>query len=105
MSGFHPSKHRDHAPPDPRGILTSIGVAIYDWDILGDRLTWAPNAAEVIGLKDLSAFPSGRDFTNIVEPGSGTTRAEAILGSSAQDAGSGVPYCARYALRDRKIVV
>jgi diguanylate cyclase (GGDEF)-like protein len=99
MSGFHPSKHRDHAPPDPRGILTSIGVAIYDWDILGDRLTWAPNAAEVIGLKDLSAFPSGRDFATVVEPGSGTTRSEAILGSNAQDTGSGVPYCARYALR------
>ena len=48
MSGFPPPKHRDHVPPDPRGILTSIGIAIYDWDILGDRLTWAPNAADVI---------------------------------------------------------
>ncbi|MDB5557693.1 MAG: diguanylate cyclase domain protein [Enterovirga sp.] len=99
MSGFPQPRTRDDAPPDPRGILTSIGVAVYNWDILGDRLTWAPNAAEVIGLKDLSAFPTGRDFANIVEPGSGTTRGEAILGSSLTDDGSGVSYCARYALR------
>lgn len=99
MSGYPPPRTRDHAPQDPRGILTSIGVAVYDWDILGDRLSWAPNAAEVIGLKDLGAFPSGGDFAKIVEPGSGTTRSETILGSSAQDEGSGVPYSTRYALR------
>jgi diguanylate cyclase (GGDEF)-like protein len=99
MSGMSPPRTRDHVPPDPRGILTSIGVAVYDWDILGDRLSWAPNAAEVIGLKDLAAFPTGRDFANVVEPGSGTTRREIILGSNLRDEGSGVPYSTRYALR------
>ena len=83
MSGFVQPRTRDHAPPDPRGILTSIGVEIYDWDVVADRLSWAPNAAEVIGLKDLAAFPTGRDFAAIVEPGSGTTRIEAILGSAS----------------------
>ena len=37
MSGFVQPRTRDHAPPDPRGILTSIGVEIYDWDVVADR--------------------------------------------------------------------
>ena len=106
MPGFSPQ--RDNGPPDPRGILTSIGVAVYDWDIRGDRLSWAPNAAEVIGLKDLAALGSGRAYANVLEPGSGTTRSDAILGSQARDEGSGVPYSTRYAIRptpDRLIFV
>ncbi|NNM71003.1 EAL domain-containing protein [Enterovirga aerilata] len=99
MSGLAQPRLPDHLPSDPRGILTSIGVAVYDWDIAADRLTWAPNAAEVIGLQDLSAFSSGRDFAGIVEPGSGIARSEAILGSAVRDEGSGVPYSTRYAVR------
>ena len=99
MSGLLRSSSLDQVPPDPRGILTSIGAAVYDWDIGGDRLLWAPNAAEVLGLKDSAGFASGREFGALVEPGSGTTREEAILGAQSRDEGSGVPYVCRYLLR------
>ena len=49
-------------PPslDPLAILTSIGETVYTWDIATDAITWGVNAAEVLGLEDVSALASGR---------------------------------------------
>ena len=93
---------------DPRAILTSIGEVVYDWDIASDRITWGVNAADVLGVGDLTALSSGRDLALMTEPGSGSTRHEAIFSSAASDGGSGVAYRTRYALRlqpSRSIVV
>ena len=32
---------------DPRAILSSIGEAVYDWDIGTDKLSWSGNATEL----------------------------------------------------------
>ncbi len=87
------------APADPRAVLTSIGVAVYDWNLASDAIEWAANGADVLGLPSLAGLADGASYANLVEPGSGTTRAEAIGGSTARDEGSGVPYAARYAIQ------
>lgn len=90
---------RDRAPLDPRAILTSIGEAVYDWDLATDAIHWGLNAADVLGVTDLAPLSTGRSFALAVEPGSGPTRYEAIFGPKGTDAGSGVAYRARYAIR------
>ncbi len=84
---------------DPRAILTSIGEVVYDWDVATDRISWGVNAADVLGVADLSTLSSGREFALATEPGNGQTRHEAIFSSKAVDQGSGVPYRTRYAVR------
>jgi diguanylate cyclase (GGDEF)-like protein len=86
---------------DPRKVLTSIGEAVYDWDLSSDRIAWGANAAEVLGVVDRSRLASGAAFALMIDPGSGETRHEAILRSEARDQGAGVPYRARYVLRIR----
>ena len=88
-----------HPPADPRAVLTSIGVAVYDWNLVTDAIDWAVNGADVLGLPSLAGLADGTSYANLVEPGSGTTRAEAIGGSTARDGGNGVPYAARYGLQ------
>jgi hypothetical protein len=89
------------SPPDPRAILTSIGGTVYTWNIATDAITWGANAAEVLGLEDVPVLATGRAFALAVEPGSGVTRHEAILGAKGRDKGSGVPYRARCAFKSR----
>jgi diguanylate cyclase (GGDEF)-like protein len=90
---------RDRAPLDPRAILTSIGEAVYDWDLATDVITWGLNAADVLGVADVATISSGRAFALAMEPGSGPTRYEAIFGPKGCDTGSGVPFRARYGIR------
>lgn len=93
---------------DPRAILTSIGVLVYNWDLSSDRIEWGRNAAEVLGLGDMAGWSSGREFAALVEPDSGPTLHEAIQNAKETDSGSGVPYSLRYTIRpshDRAIVI
>jgi diguanylate cyclase (GGDEF)-like protein len=96
------SARRDGSPPDPRAILTAIGMAVYDWDLVSDRLEWGHNAADVLGLGDMAGWSSGREFAAIIEPGSGPNIQQVIRDATEQDTGSGVPYSLRYTLRPTK---
>ena len=80
-------------------MLTSLGVVVYDWDLATDRMTWGPNAAEVLGLPDMSHWATGRDFADAVEASDGATRADAISTTAVQDEGSGIPYVCSYGVR------
>jgi diguanylate cyclase (GGDEF)-like protein len=86
---------------DPRAILTSIGEAVYDWNIATDAIAWSANAAEVFGLSDLGTMASGRHYEALVEPGSGASRHDVIVASPDRDGGTGIPYRTRYVLRPR----
>lgn len=92
----HPGGH----PNDPRRTLTAIGFVVYDWDLGSDRLHWGANAAEVLGLPDISAWTSGRDFAGVVDAGD-QARPETIAAATGVDEGSGVPYSANYTVRPR----
>ncbi len=89
----------ERGPLDPRAILTSIGEVVYDWDLASDVISWGLNASDVLGMSDLATLSSGRAFALAVEPGSGSTRYDAIFGNQGSDSGSGVSFRARYGIR------
>lgn len=86
-------------PRDPRRTLTSLGVVVYDWDLVADRIGWGANAAEVLGVPEAALPATGRDFAEIVLPGDAATRADAIAAASEPDGGTGIAYAAAYGVR------
>lgn len=84
--------------PDPRAILDSIGEVVYDWDVISDRLTWGPNALNVLGVASLDQISSGRSYGELITSDSAASRYAAITGSTATDSGAGVAYRARYGI-------
>lgn len=84
--------------PDPRTILNSIGQAVYDWDILTDRLVFGPNTADVPHFAQFADIASGRAYAELLAPDSPSSRFDAIMGSSESDLGSGVAYQVVYGL-------
>ena len=93
-----PSSASSGGAPDPRAILDSIGEVVYDWDVVSDRLTWGPNALNVLGVGNLDQISSGRSFGELITSDSAATRYAAITGSTASDSGAGVSYRARYGI-------
>lgn len=100
IAAASPAWHPGGRPNDPRRTLTAIGFVVYDWDLGSDRLHWGANAAEVLGLTDISAWTSGRDFAGLVDAGA-PARAETIAAATGTDEGSGIPYSVRYTIRPR----
>ncbi len=84
---------------DPRIVLSSIGEAVYDWDIGSDTLSWSGNAASLFGAQQGDRLSSGVSFNKLLDPISPSTRAEAILLCETKDSGSGVPYRFSFAIR------
>jgi diguanylate cyclase (GGDEF)-like protein len=83
---------------DPRVVLSSIGEAVYDWDIAEDRLSWSGNALSLLGVGAAERLATGAAFDRALDPISPSTRAEAILLCDARDSGSGVPYRLSFAI-------
>jgi diguanylate cyclase (GGDEF)-like protein len=84
---------------DPRTVLTSIGEAVYDWDISTDHLSWSGNPVALLQIPDLERISSGLAFNGLMDPVSPSTRNEAILLGDGQDTGGGVPYRLLFAVR------
>jgi diguanylate cyclase (GGDEF)-like protein len=84
---------------DPGTVLSSIGEAVYDWDIGTDHLSWSGNPLALLQVQDLDFIRSGASFNAILDPVSPATRNEIILLSDGRDTGSGVPYRLLFALR------
>jgi diguanylate cyclase (GGDEF)-like protein len=84
--------------PDPRAILNSIGEAVYDWDIVTDRLTFGPNTAEIPDFAEFAKIASGRAYAEHLAHESPSFRFEAIVSSGKQDLGRGVSYKVIYGL-------
>jgi diguanylate cyclase (GGDEF)-like protein len=84
--------------PDPRAILNSIGEAVYDWDIVTDRLTFGPNTAEIPDFAEFAQIASGRAYAEHLAPESPSSRFEAVVSSAEQDLGRGVSYKVIYGL-------
>jgi diguanylate cyclase (GGDEF)-like protein len=84
---------------DPRAILSSIGEAVYDWDISTDKLSWSSTALTIFSLDSAEKISSGIAFSRIVDPISPSTRSEAILLSEGKDDGRGVGYKVTFAVQ------
>lgn len=94
-----PASSPPREPPDPLAILSSVGEAVYDWDLLTDALRWSPDAARLLGIDDLEGFVTGRGFHAMTAGASAYTRRDAILGGDRSDTGNGVAYQIRYGLQ------
>ncbi len=87
---------------DPRAVLSSIGEAVYDWDIATDHLSWSGNPLALLQVPDLELISSGVAFNAILDPVSPATRNETILLSDGRDSGGGVAYRLLFALQPSK---
>jgi diguanylate cyclase (GGDEF)-like protein len=87
---------------DPRVVLSSIGEAVYDWDIASDTLSWSGNAVSLFGVQHIDRLNKGGDFNKLLDPISPATRSEAILLCETRDAGGGVPYRLSFAIQQSK---
>ena len=89
------------APVQPAAALTRAGLALYTWYLATDEIVWSSNAAAVLGLASANLIATGEALCGMVEPGDGASPLEAVRASEQTDAGAGVPYRSRYALRTR----
>lgn len=89
---------QDRNGPDARVILASIGVLVYDWNIVADSLSWGSNLAEVLGPIAKSDLSTGRAYGERIAVESAQSRYDAIFKSEAADDGAGVAYEITYAL-------
>lgn len=83
---------------------TSPAGITYAWDMISDTLTWGPGAAEALGLSGRDLPRTGKAFAQMIEPGCGLSRPEAISATEAPAR----TYDTRYALRlepDRVVMV
>lgn len=88
----------------PDAFPAAHSGAAYSWDILSDALTWSPNAAALLGILARDLPRTGRAFAQLVEPGIGADRLEAMAEQSSPTCG----FETRYALRlgpDRVLMV
>jgi diguanylate cyclase (GGDEF)-like protein len=86
---------------DPQTVLSSIGEAVYDWDIASDHLSWSGNPLQLMNVADLELIRSGASFNMMLDPLSPATRNEVILLAEGSDSGGGVPYRLIFALRSK----
>lgn len=69
---------RRPTPTGPQAALAALKGVTYAWDLGSDALTWGPNAADVLGLSPSALPRTGRAFAQMVEPGSGLDRRDAM---------------------------
>ena len=80
--------------------LAQVGDAYYQWTLEDDCLTWAPHAADLLGIASDQALSTGRGFAARVVSRKGTTRFEEIVSRGMRDNGQGVAYQIEYVVRD-----
>lgn len=81
---------------DPRSILSSVGEAIYSWDIETDRITWSQNASQVLGVADIAQISSCSGYSVLTDTSSPSSLQMTIFDCQRQDKGTGVAYTVRY---------
>ncbi len=87
------------AGPEASDILSSVGDALYQWDIGSDVLNWSANAGDVLSIRDPATIASGRAYAQLVEQGPSRTRFDAVMQSEQRDGGRGVSYRIQYCIR------
>lgn len=64
---------------DLLGILSAVQETAYTWHVLTDRIDWADNACEVLGIRSPQTIGTGGDFQFLIAPEHHQLRADAIL--------------------------
>lgn len=79
-------------------VLATLGYGTFFWDIVGDTLQWSDNVASVLRDIPCEALSRAFEFAKLIEPMRGI-RSDAVLNSTGNDSGEGVPYRIEYGLR------
>ncbi len=81
---------------DLAGVLTAVRETAYAWDFASDRIDWAENAAEVLGVAEEAKLARGRAFALLVDPEHAGMRYDGITGGPHVAPETEVKYCLHY---------
>ncbi len=101
--GTEPDTTQAAPEADPRTILTRIGKAVYDWDIVSDSLVFGPNTADIVEFAEFAKAQTGQAYAEFLSPESGGSRFAAIIGSTERDSGRGVAFHVIYGLKSKAL--
>jgi diguanylate cyclase (GGDEF)-like protein len=68
---------------DVVGILSAVQETIYTWDVASDRVDWADNARQVLGVRSMESIGSGSAFQFLMAPEHIQRRADALSNLTA----------------------
>ena len=77
-TGFFKGASRPPRKRQASHLQGTLPAILYAWDMVSDALTWGPGAAEALGLPSRDLPKTGKAFAQMIEPGCGLSRQEAI---------------------------
>lgn len=80
---------------DPTTVLPLVGVAVYEWDIVGDRLIWSRDAADQLKSSP-DSISTGLGYARHIDPNGPAGRYDAVTCTGQCDEGAGVSYHIEY---------
>ena len=81
---------------DLEEVLKAVRETAYRWDFPSDRIDWAENAPEVLGISDPLKLAKGRAFALLVDPEHAGTRYDGITGGPHVPPETEIKYCLHY---------
>lgn len=87
------------SPERIASVLFASGEAAYSWNCESDALEWSGNAPAVLNIVATDQISSGRAYASLLAPESQQNRHDAVFGDQRKDAGTGIAYEIRYALK------
>ncbi len=91
-------KKVDGAAFSLNSIMTAAGETAYYWDLSSDRIVWAPNAPDILGVDDIQLLRTGCGFGTLISQGLCLSRREALLASKGETDEQGTAFSIQYAL-------
>lgn len=84
--------------PQTSTILSSLGQAVFVWEIASDELVWSDHVDSVFPDIPVARLSRGTDFAQLIEPDRGI-RSDVLLQSPPAHGGAGTPYRIEYGVR------
>ncbi|CAN1530151.1 COG5001 Predicted signal transduction protein containing a membrane domain, an EAL and a GGDEF domain [Rhabdaerophilaceae bacterium] len=73
-----------------------LGEATYSWNVETDTMTWALEATQIFGVRDIAQINSGTAFATLIDQASPHSRHAEVFESERRDQGTGVSFNSRY---------
>lgn len=86
----------DGGDVDVVGILSAVQQTIYTWDIASDRIDWANNARQVLGVRSLETIGTGSSFQFLMAPEHIQRRIDALSNLTAIREGDTAEFRVQY---------
>ena len=81
---------------DLEEVLKAVRETVYRWEFASDRIDWAENAPEVLGISDPLQLAKGRAFALLVDPEHAGARYDGITGGPHVPPETEIKYCLHY---------